>query len=171
MSPLSPTSSARPPAGAARPADDPAEAARQFEAVLVRQFVEVMTKDLFQSEEGGLLSGQSDLQRDTLTDTLAEHLVDSGTFGIADLLMQQWDRAGRLPESTPAGPPSERPSLRSRAPELSPSMRGTASTARSGAMAAEAGGPGPADALDPQHQSAGRAQGPAGSIDPSLPPS
>ncbi len=113
MSPLPPTSSARPPAGAARPAEDPAEAARQFEAVLVRQFVEVMTKDLFQGEEGGLLSGQADLQRDTLTDTLADHLVDSGTFGIADLLMQQWDRAGRLPpagEPTPLDAPAPPPS-------------------------------------------------------------
>ena len=77
--------------------DDPVEAARQFEAVLVRQFVEVMTKDLFQGGEEEMMTGQADLQRDTLTDTLTEHLVDAGTFGIADLLTAQWERTGRIP--------------------------------------------------------------------------
>lgn len=84
--------------------DDPVEAARQFEAVLVRQFVEVMTKDLFQGGEEEMMTGQADLQRDTLTDTLTEHLVDNGTFGIADLLMAQWERAGRVPAEPTAAP-------------------------------------------------------------------
>ena len=96
MSTISPLTSATRPTAPQTP-DDPAEAARQFESVLVRQFVEVMTKDLFQSEEGGMLTGQADLQRDTLTDTLSEHLVESGTFGVADLLLAQWERAGRVP--------------------------------------------------------------------------
>lgn len=121
MSPISPTPSHLAPAGPGRRApDDPDEAARQFEAVLVRQFVEVMTKDLFQSEEGGMLTGQADLQRDTLTDTLTDHLVESGTFGIADLMVAQWERAGRVPTEPPEGdaaaPPTpstspERPAL------------------------------------------------------------
>ena len=104
-SPIRPTASAGPgPTRAAAP-DDPAEAARQFEAVLVRQFVDVMTKDLFQSDGEGMLTGQADLQRDTLTDTLTDHLVDSGTFGIADLLMGQWERAGRIPTDAEADTP------------------------------------------------------------------
>ena len=87
----------------------------------MRQFVEVMTKDLFQGGEDGMLTGQADLQRDTLTDTLAEHLVESGTFGIADLLMRQWAQQGRVPSDAPATatppsthPPSDRPSQRLR---------------------------------------------------------
>ena len=101
MSPISPVSA--PPAGAVSNSgapDDPEGAARQFEAVLARQFVEVMTKDLFRSEGGGALAGQSDLQRDTLTDVLAEHLTESGTLGVADLLVEQWGRQGRI--DTPA---------------------------------------------------------------------
>jgi flagellar protein FlgJ len=86
------TSSTAPP----RDARSPEEAARQFEAVLVRQFVEVMTKDLFDSESEGMLTGQADLQRDTLTDTLTDHLVESGTFGIAELMIQQWKKLGRI---------------------------------------------------------------------------
>jgi len=84
---------------ASRPggASSPEEAARQFESVLVRQFVEVMTKDLFDSESEGMLTGQADLQRDTLTDTLTDHLVESGTFGVAELMIQQWRDAGRIP--------------------------------------------------------------------------
>lgn len=100
LSPVSAAATARP----ARPADSPEEAAKQFEAVLVRQFVEVMTKDLFQSGQEGMLTGQADLQRDTLTDTLTTHLVDSGAFGVADLMMAQWERAGRVPQSEAAAP-------------------------------------------------------------------
>ena len=93
---------ARASAGPDRDARSPEEAARQFESVLVRQFVEVMTKDLFDGEGEGLLTGQADLQRDTLTDTLTDHLVESGTFGIADLMIAQWAASGRLPDASPA---------------------------------------------------------------------
>lgn len=71
------------------------EAARQFEAVLVRQFVQTMTKDLFDHSLGGedaLTGGQADMQRDVLTDTLTEHLVESGAFRLSDLLLRQWSR-------------------------------------------------------------------------------
>ena len=109
--PLSPIRPAPPVAAPpSRDAQSPEEAARQFESVLVRQFVEVMTKDLFQGGEDGMLTGQADLQRDTLTDTLAEHLVESGTFGIADLLMKQWAQQGRVPSEVPSAtaPPASR---------------------------------------------------------------
>ena len=93
---------ARASAGPDRDARSPEEAARQFESVLVRQFVEVMTKDLFDGEGEGMLTGQADLQRDTLTDTLTDHLVESGTFGIADLMIAQWAASGRLPDASPS---------------------------------------------------------------------
>lgn len=102
MRPITPVPSATP--GRPRPAASPEEAARQFEAVLVRQFVDVMTKDLFKSEEEGMLTGQADLQRDTLTDTLTDHLVESGAFGVADLMMSQWRRAGRVPTDAAEAP-------------------------------------------------------------------
>jgi len=71
-----------------------AEAAEQFEAVLVRQFVQVMTKDLFDSSlagEGAIGGGQADMQRDVLTDTLTDHLVQSGALRLSDLLLRQWE--------------------------------------------------------------------------------
>lgn len=112
MTPISPlTSSAAPPPDAR----SPEEAARQFEAVLVRQFVEVMTKDLFDTESEGMLTGQADLQRDTLTEALTDHLVEAGTLGIADLLLAQWDRAGRLPARAAAPAPEAAPG-----PEMPP---------------------------------------------------
>ena len=116
MSPISALSAAAPTAPAPVP-DDPEAAARQFETVLVRQFVEVMTRDLFQGEDGGMLSGQADLQRDTLTDTLAEHLVESGTFGIADLLLAQWARQGRVPSAEAADRSPDRAASRADAPQ------------------------------------------------------
>lgn len=105
---VSPTSSPATPAG--RPARSPEAAARQFESVLVRQFVEVMTRDLFKAgAEGEMLTGQADLQRDTLTNVLTEHLVDSGTFGVADLMMRQWSRAGQVPADASADAPATAP--------------------------------------------------------------
>ena len=109
MTPISPLASA--PTARPRDAASPEEAARQFESVLVRQFVEVMTKDLFDSEAEGMLTGQADLQRDTLTDTLTDHLVASGTFGIADLMVAQWKAAGRME----AGGPDVTPPLQNEA--------------------------------------------------------
>lgn len=107
MNPISsPTTSASAAGAPGRPADSPEEAARQFEAVLVRQFVEVMTKDLFDGGSEGGMTGQADLQRDTLTDTLTDHLVESGTFGVADLMIAQWKRAGRIPDNAPASAPT-----------------------------------------------------------------
>ena len=71
-----------------------------------------MTKDLFDGEAEGGMTGQADLQRDTLTDTLTDHLVESGTFGVADLMIAQWKRSGRIaPDAEtslePAAPPAD----------------------------------------------------------------
>ena len=99
---VSPLAASVPTPSASRSATSPEEAAEQVEAVLTRQFVQVMTKDLFDEEGEGMLSGQADLQRDTLTDALTQHLTDAGTLGIADLLLTAWG------ESAPPEAPADR---------------------------------------------------------------
>ena len=72
------------------------EAAEQFEHVLVRQLVQTMTNDLFDSPLGGKDSGamksQSRMQSDALTDTLTTELVKNDSFGISELLMEKWGK-------------------------------------------------------------------------------
>jgi Rod binding domain-containing protein len=70
-------------------------AARQFEEVLVREFVRNMTKDLFTGSlagDGGAgwVKAQSSAQTDALTDAVTRHLVDSGTLGVSDMLIRKW---------------------------------------------------------------------------------
>jgi Rod binding domain-containing protein len=86
--------------------ENPVEAARQFEEVLVREFVKTMTKDIFSSglsgdEGAGWVKAQGDAQGDALADALTKHLVDSGTLGISEMLMKKWasDEQELLPES------------------------------------------------------------------------
>jgi Rod binding domain-containing protein len=99
--------------------DDPAspdearEAAREFEAVLVRQFVSEMTKDIFSDslagEDGpGWMNSQKEQQRDQLTDMLTDHLVEAGAFKLDDLLLRQWKRAGLVkdPAESAVRPPT-----------------------------------------------------------------
>lgn len=87
-----------------RRTESPEEAARQFETILVRQFVATMTKDLFKDtlsgDEGpGWIASQQDVQRDVLTDVLTEHLVENRVLNIADLLLRQWGRQQAAAES------------------------------------------------------------------------
>lgn len=84
--------------GVSQRAKSPEEAARQFEEVLVKQFVQTMTKDLFKpmGEGPSYLSAQADIQRDTLNDVLTRQLVDSGSFGVARMLERQWAQQGRI---------------------------------------------------------------------------
>ena len=63
-----------------------------------------MTDGLFKTslsgEDGpGWMDSSRATQRDILTDVLAEHLVDTGALGIAEMLLNQWQRTGRLPAS------------------------------------------------------------------------
>ena len=76
-------------------ATSPEEAAKQFEAILVRQFVAAMTDGLFKSgmegDDGpGWMKGQQDTQRDVMTDVLTQHLVESGALRISDMLVRRW---------------------------------------------------------------------------------
>lgn len=111
------SSALAPQAGASPTADrpkTPEEAAEQFEAVLVRQFVEAMTDGLFESASGSAPQAQIDAQRDALTTALTDELVESGTLRFRDLLMQQWGREGAVDapaeSAPPAGHPAPRPS-------------------------------------------------------------
>lgn len=85
------------PAAPAR-AKTPQQAAQQFEEVLVKQFVQTMTKDLFKPMAGSPshLSAQADIQRDTLNDVLTRQLVDNGSFGVARMLERQWAQQGQI---------------------------------------------------------------------------
>ena len=96
--------------------DSPEEAAAQFEEILARQFVQEMTKGLFEStlsgDDGpGWMKGYASQQTDVLTDVLTKHLVDSGTLNLRNHLLRQWQQKGQLPqEDAPipdAGPQPE----------------------------------------------------------------
>lgn len=80
----------------------PEEAARQFETILLRQFVQALTRDLFRTSLTGdeafaWMGSYRDTQRDVLADVLAHHLAEQGRLGIAELLLRQWRQAGHLP--------------------------------------------------------------------------
>lgn len=83
-----------PSSGLRRPTT-PEETAREFEGILVREFVKIMTKDLFKSnlqgEEGpAWVDSYSDTQRDVMTNALTKHLVEQGQLGISELLLRKW---------------------------------------------------------------------------------
>ncbi|MEM6645133.1 MAG: peptidoglycan hydrolase [Bacteroidota bacterium] len=94
---------ALPQTSAGSPSNDRAtnmeEAAAQFEEVLVKQFVQTMTKDLFKNslsgENGpGWIESQSEMQSDVLADILTQRLVEDGTFNMRELLLKQWKQQG-----------------------------------------------------------------------------
>lgn len=92
----------------------PEEAAKQFEEILIKQFVKTMTDGMFESSLAGedepqWLGAYGDIQKETLTEQLAKHIVESGSMRISDLLLKQWGRQGRLPNTNrmDAGTPPE----------------------------------------------------------------
>jgi Rod binding domain-containing protein len=96
-------------AGLSDPAnpETPEEAAEQFEQLLVRQFVDVMTEDMYSSSMAGdgggnWMSSQRDRQRDVMTDMITEKLAEAGDLQIAETLLQNWGI-----ESPDAGESSE----------------------------------------------------------------
>ena len=85
--------------------DDPTpqtreETAKQFEEIMVQEFVKIMTADMFKTslagEEGpGWMASQSDTQRQILTDVLAEALIKQRIFNFSDQILDQ------LPQENP----------------------------------------------------------------------
>ncbi|MCX8155509.1 MAG: rod-binding protein [Verrucomicrobiae bacterium] len=116
---LSPIPPLRPPAPPATPLeelarrpqpDDPArraEAARQFEAMLVRQILNEAQKPLFRST---LVkdSTASAIYRDQLTAQLADAVTQGDGLGLARALCEQWQ--------TPSTPALRRPTSHEGAP-------------------------------------------------------
>ena len=84
----------------------PEEAAKKFEKILVQQFVQVMTEQMFESnlsgEDGpGWMKAYGNQQRDTMTKVLTDHLVEKGTFDISSTILKQWqDRGLQLEDSS-----------------------------------------------------------------------
>src|SRR5690625_7234857 len=77
--------------------DSAEEAARQFERVLVKQLVSSMTEELFNEALAGddapaWVGADGDMQRDSMTDILADNLVDSAALHQRDLIMRQVTR-------------------------------------------------------------------------------
>lgn len=90
-----------------RKPNSPEEAARQFEEVLIKQMVQSMTKNLFDSSITGddapqWMAAYGDMQSDVLSTELSKQLGDSGKLGIAELLLKQWQRTGEV-EADPDG--------------------------------------------------------------------
>ena len=88
----------------------PKEAAQEFEKVLVRQFVEVMTKDMFSSSlagegGGGWMKSQRGNQRDMMTDMLTDRIVESGSLQISEQLTKQWSGSGASGTPSNSGMP------------------------------------------------------------------
>lgn len=88
----------------------PKEAAAQFEEVLVRQFVKVMTKDMFSNSlagEGGgnWMQGQRDRQRDVLTDMITERIVEADTLQVSETLANEWGEAEATSDGSDSPPP------------------------------------------------------------------
>lgn len=83
------------PSAADAPGGDVEEAAAEFERILVKQFVSTMTESLFNDSLAGddgpsWMGAYGDMQRDALSDALTDHLVESGTMRLRDLLLRQW---------------------------------------------------------------------------------
>jgi Rod binding domain-containing protein len=73
------------------------EAATQFEKVLVRQFVDVMTEDMYSSSLAGgdgknWMSSQRDRQRKVMTNMITDQLTEAGNLQISETLMQSWGK-------------------------------------------------------------------------------
>lgn len=94
---------------AAKKPQNPEEAAKQFEEVLIKQMVHTMTKELFDSNLTGddapeWMGAYSDMQSDILTEELAKQLSESGRMGISKLLLKQWKREGMTPDEADVAP-------------------------------------------------------------------
>jgi len=81
--------------GPGKKAATPQEVAKQFEEILVRQFVKTMTDKLFTSglsgENGpGWMDSYRDTERDVMTEELSRYLTESGSMNLSELMLQKW---------------------------------------------------------------------------------
>jgi peptidoglycan hydrolase FlgJ len=108
--PIAPLNPASPPAVpldklAAHPllseSDKTAEAARQFEAVLLRQILAAARRTIITSELNSSSPG-SDVYQDMINDILATTISRTGEFGLANALQAQWHPPSPPPPDAPA---------------------------------------------------------------------
>jgi len=97
INPLQQNSSATSPEalGTGRKPTTPQEAAKQFEEILVRQFVKTMTDKLFTSGLSGengpaWMDSYRDSERDVMTEELSRYLTESGSMNFSDLMLKKW---------------------------------------------------------------------------------
>tara|TARA_B100001123_G_scaffold108436_1_gene126266 strand:- start:1767 stop:2123 length:357 start_codon:yes stop_codon:yes gene_type:complete len=64
------------------------EVAQQFEAILLRQFLNEATKPMLSQNEG-MNPAQKTIYQDMITNTLAETISQSGEFGLAQAFRHQ----------------------------------------------------------------------------------
>ena len=64
------------------------EVAQQFEAILLRQFLNEATKPMFGQSEG-MNPAQKSIYQDMITNTLADTISQTGEFGLAQAFRQQ----------------------------------------------------------------------------------
>ena len=75
--------------------ETPKEAAEQFEKVLVRQFVDVMTEGMYDASLAGddgnhWMGSQRDRQRRVMTDMITDKLTEAGDLQISKTLLRSW---------------------------------------------------------------------------------
>jgi len=82
-------------------ADKIREVSRQFEAVLLRQILQNARKTIVPSKFNPE-SAPNSIYQDLVTNQLADHISQSGTFGLADVLREQLTRQlANRPETAP----------------------------------------------------------------------
>jgi Rod binding domain-containing protein len=82
-------------------ADKIREVSRQFEAVLLRQILQNARKTIVPSKFNPD-SAQNSIYQDLVTSQLADHISQSGTFGLADVVREQLTRQlAHRPETAP----------------------------------------------------------------------
>ncbi|MEF8817519.1 MAG: hypothetical protein V5A58_12065 [Salinibacter sp.] len=102
--------------------ETPKEAAEQFEKVLVRQFVDVMTEGMYDASLAGddgkhWMSSQRDRQRRVMTDMITDKLTEAGDLQISKTLLRSWGVEGSSeaqqtePEDEAPAPPSPETSV------------------------------------------------------------
>ncbi len=64
------------------------EVAQQFEAILLRQFLNEATKPMLSQDEG-MNPAQKSIYQDMITNTLADTISQSGEFGLAQAFRHQ----------------------------------------------------------------------------------
>ncbi|WP_251980260.1 hypothetical protein [Salinibacter ruber] len=104
------------------PPETPKEAAEQFEKVLVRQFVDVMTEDMYSSSLAGgdgknWMSSQRDRQRRVMTGMITDKLTEAGNLQISETLMQSWGTDASAEADAPEADAPEANAPEANAPE------------------------------------------------------